>query len=169
MAVAPRSPGSASGGPVTSAQTPITIAGALMTAAFLKEIPQRKRLRSLCLFFGWTMADNAAVAKVNKLTGSAGEKIGNEPEQDAEHLSLSQRLCMDYASDVEIREEYDGKSLEKLAILAQWESAVGNRALAQFKAFMHAVIQKTWSEAKPILLSTTGIASSALDEPKAIT
>ena len=61
------------------------------------------------------------------------------------------------------------KSLEKLAILAQWESAVGNRALAQIKAFMHAVIQKTWFEAKPILLSTTGIASSALDEPKAIT
>ena len=80
MAVAPRSPGSASGGPVPSAQTPITIAGALMTAAFLKEIPQRKRLRSLCLFLSLTMADNAAVAKVNKLTGSAGRKIGNEPE-----------------------------------------------------------------------------------------
>ena len=123
-----------------------------MTAAFLKEIPQRKRLRSLCLFLGWTMADKAAVAKVNKLTGSAGE-IGNEPEQDAEHLSWSQRIRMDYASDAEIREEYDGKSLEKLAILAQWESAVGDRALARIKAFMHAVNQKTWSEAKPILLS----------------
>ena len=76
---------------------------------------------------------------------------------------------MDYASDEEIREEYDGKSLEKLAILAQWESAVGDRALAQTKAFMHAVDQKIWSEAKHILFSTTGIASSALDELKAIT
>ena len=76
------------------------------------------------------MADKAAVAKVNKLTGSAG-KIGNEPEQDAEQLSWSERIRMDYASDAEIREEYDGKSLENLAIIAQWESAVGDRALAQ--------------------------------------
>ena len=160
-------PGGAPSGPGPSAQTPITIAWALLTTVFLKEILPRKRLRSLCLFLGWTMVDKAAVAKVNRLTGPAG-KIGNKPEQDAEHLSWSQRICMDYASDAEIREEYDGKSLENLAIIAQWEPAVGDRALAQTKAFMHAVDQKISSEAKTIHFSTTGIASSALDEPKAI-
>ena len=72
---------------------------------------------------------------------------------------------MGYVSEEEIREEYDGQNL---AFIAQWEPAVGDRVYAQTKAFMNTTDQKIWTEAKPVLFSTTGIAGATLDELKAI-
>ena len=72
---------------------------------------------------------------------------------------------MDYATEEEIREEYDGQNL---AFIARWEPAAGSRAYASTKAFMDHQDQKLWTEAKPVLFSTTGIAGALLDELKAI-
>ena len=72
---------------------------------------------------------------------------------------------MGYVSEEEIREEYNGQNL---AFIALWEPAVGDREYAQTRAFMNTMDQKIWTEAKPVLHSTTGIAGAILDELKAI-
>ena len=100
-----------------------------------------------------------AVAKANRSTGvvcvvATLRNRQREREQEAEFPTWSQRIGMDHVSEEEIREEYDGKNLA--ALIAQWEPAVGDRAYAQTKAFMNAVDQEIWTEAKTILFSTTG-------------
>jgi len=153
-----------SSGAGSSAQTPISISGTLLSSAFLKAKLPRPRLRPLCLFHSWTLADKGAIAKANRSTGNSCA-IGDEPEQDAEFPTWSQRIRLDYATEEEIREEYDGQNL---AFIARWEPAAGSRAYASTKAFMDHQDQKLWTEAKPVLFSTTGIAGALLDELKAI-
>ena len=68
---------------------------------------------------------------------------------------------MDYTSEEEIRAQYDGKNL---AIIAQWEPSIAERATAKTRQFMNKGGQAFWLEAKAVLHTDVGISGSALDE-----
>ena len=98
------------------------------------------------------MSDKAAYAKANKLVvGTAN--IGDELEQDAEFPAWSQRIRMDFTSEEEIRAQYDGKNL---AIIAQWEPSLAERATAKTRQFMNKGDQAFWLEAKAVLHTDVG-------------
>ena len=147
-----------------AAQNPIVIPGTPLTSAFLKANIPRGRLRPLCIFLDWSMADRAAYAKAHKLVVGTSD-IGDELEQDPEFPAWAQRIRLDYTSEEEIRARYDGKNL---AIIAQWEPSIAERATAKTRQFMNKGDQTFWLETKAVLHSDVGISGSALDELQAM-